>query len=153
MKKPKYHLFAALSSVSLVFGILMTTVGGYFSTVLTVAMEGSTTNQEAAVDTYAAGLEMNKELEREGIVLLKNENQSLPLSKGKVNVFGEHASNMIYNGSGSAAGSAEGAVTIKEGLEAAGLEVNESLWSYIEENSKSTTDTSCLLYTSPSPRD
>ena len=104
MKKPKYHLFAALSSVSLVFGILMTTVGGYFSTVLTVAMEGSTTNQEAAVDTYAAGLEMNKELEREGIVLLKNENQSLPLSKGKVNVFGEHASNMIYNGSGSAAG-------------------------------------------------
>ena len=142
MKKPKYHLFAALSSVSLVFGILMTTVGGYFSTVLTVAMEGSTTNQEAAVDTYAAGLEMNKELEREGIVLLKNENQSLPLSKGKVNVFGEHASNMIYNGSGSAAGSAEGAVTIKEGLEAAGLEVNESLWSYIEENSKSTTDTS-----------
>ena len=142
MKKPKYHLFAALSSVSLVLGILMTTVGGHFSTVLTVAMEGSTTNQEAAVDTYAAGLEMNKELEREGIVLLKNENQSLPLSKGKVNVFGEHASNMIYNGSGSAAGSAEGAVTIKEGLEAAGLEVNESLWSYIEENSKSATDTS-----------
>ena len=101
MKKPKYRLFTILSVVFLILGILMTTVGGHFSTVLTVAMEGSTTDKETAEMTYADGLAMNVELEEEGLVLLKNENQTLPLSAGKVNVFGEHASNMVYNGSGS----------------------------------------------------
>ena len=142
MKKPKYRLFTVLSVVCLILGILMTTVGGHFSTVLTVAMEGSTTDKETAEMTYADGLAMNVELEEEGLVLLKNENQTLPLSAGKVNVFGEHAFNMVYNGSGSSAGNANGAVTIKEGLEAAGLEVNEGLLSYIEENTTSETDNS-----------
>lgn len=142
MKKPKYRLFTVLSVVCLILGILMTTVGGHFSTVLTVAMEGSTTDKETAETTYADGLAMNVELEEEGLVLLKNENQTLPLSAGKVNVFGEHAFNMVYNGSGSSAGNANGAVTIKEGLEAAGLEVNEGLLSYIEENTTSETDNS-----------
>lgn len=142
MKKPKYRLFTVLSVVCLILGILMTTVGGHFSTVLTVAMEGSTTDKETAEMTYADGLAMNVELEEEGLVLLKNENQTLPLSAGKVNVFGEHAFNMVYNGSGSSAGNANGAVTIKEGLEVAGLEVNEGLLSYIEENTTSETDNS-----------
>lgn len=142
MKKPKYRLFTVLSVVCLILGILMTTVGGHFSTVLTVAMEGSTTDKETAETTYADGLAMNVELEEEGLVLLKNENQTLPLSAGKVNVFGEHAFNMVYNGSGSSAGNANGAVTIKEGLEVAGLEVNEGLLSYIEENTTSETDNS-----------
>ena len=142
MKKPKYRLFTILSVVFLILGILMTTVGGHFSTVLTVAMEGSTTDKETAEMTYADGLAMNVELEEEGLVLLKNENQTLPLSAGKVNVFGEHASNMVYNGSGSSAGNANGAVTIKEGLEEAGLEVNNDLWSYIEKNTTANNDTS-----------
>ena len=142
MKKPKYRLFTVLSVICLILGILMTTVGGHFSTVLTVAMEGSTTDKETAEMTYADGLAMNVELEEEGLVLLKNENQTLPLSAGKVNVFGEHAFNMVYNGSGSSAGNANGAVTIKEGMEAAGLEVNEGLLSYIEENTASETDDS-----------
>ena len=142
MKKPKYRLFTVLSVVCLILGILMTTVGGHFSTVLTVAMEGSTTDKETAETTYADGLAMNVELEEEGLVLLKNENQTLPLSAGKVNVFGEHAFNMVYNGSGSSAGSAKGAVTIQEGLQEAGLEVNENLLSYIDKNTTSTTDDS-----------
>ena len=74
MKKPKYRLFTILSVVFLILGILMTTVGGHFSTVLTVAMEGSTTDKETAEMTYADGLAMNVELEEEGLVLLKNEN-------------------------------------------------------------------------------
>ena len=142
MKKPKYRLLTILSVVFLILGILMTTVGGHFSTVLTVAMEGSTTDKETAEMTYADGLAMNVELEEEGLVLLKNENQTLPLSAGKVNVFGEHASNMVYNGSGSSAGNANGAVTIREGLEEAGLEVNDDLWSYIEKNTTANNDTS-----------
>lgn len=71
MKKPKYRLFTILSVVFLILGILMTTVGGHFSTVLTVAMEGSTTDKETAEMTYADGLAMNVELEEEGLVLLK----------------------------------------------------------------------------------
>ena len=67
MKKPKYRLFTILSVVFLILGILMTTVGGHFSTVLTVAMEGSTTDKETAEMTYADGLAMNVELEEEGL--------------------------------------------------------------------------------------
>lgn len=132
MKKPKYRLYLILTSVFLILGILMTTVGGYFNTVLTVALEGSTTDEDMAKETYAAGLAMNTELEEEGMVLLKNEASTLPLAAGKINVFGYNAVNPIYNGSGSSAGSAEGAVSIKQGLEDAGYTVNEELWSLIE---------------------
>lgn len=63
MKKPKYRLFTVLSVVCLILGILMTTVGGHFSTVLTVAMEGSTTDKETAETTYADGLATDRLLE------------------------------------------------------------------------------------------
>lgn len=142
MKKGyRYRWFLVFACVFLVLGILVTTVGNHFSVVLTAALEGSTTDEERAEETYAAGLEMNLELEEEGIVLLKNDDNTLPMEDGKVNLFGNCAVNLVYNGSGSSAGNAVGAVTLKEGLEEAGLNVNEDLWELIEGNSQ-TSDTS-----------
>lgn len=137
-KKPKQKVFLVFTVIFLVLGVLTTTVGNYFNVVLTVAMEGSTTNDEMVGDTYDAGLAMNVELEEEGIVLLKNEDQVLPLQNTKVNLFGNCAVNMVYNGSGSSAGSARGAVTLKEGLEKAGFSVNENLLTLIANNTGST---------------
>lgn len=140
-KKPKYHFNIIFMCVFLILGILLTTIGSYYKTVLTVALEGSSTDYELAQQTYADGLSMNKELVEEGIVLLKNNEEMLPMEDIKINVFGSRAVDFIYNGSGSSTGSLKGAINLKEGLEKAGFEVNESLWALTESNSKKT-DTS-----------
>lgn len=139
-KKPKYVLFSVFIAVFLILGILMTTVGEYYSTVATAALEGSTTDYELAEKTYAAGIEMNVELEEEGMVLLKNDNTVLPLEADgtNINLFGTRAVDMIYNGSGSSAGSNEGAVTLKEGIAAAGFTINEDLYNMIADAASST---------------
>jgi len=65
----------------------------------------------------------------EGIVLLKNDSQVLPLAKGtKVSVFGRIQSNYIKSGTGSGGlVNVSYVVNIPEGLRAAGLELNEEL--------------------------
>ena len=72
----------------------------------------------------------NKLVEKEGIVLLKNENDVLPLS-GKdahISVFGKNSVNIVYSGSGSASSNSSTAQrTLYESLEAAGISYNETL--------------------------
>lgn len=65
----------------------------------------------------------------EGIVLLKNDNQVLPLCKGtRVSVFGRIQSNYIRGGTGSGGMvNVEYVVSIPEGLRNAGLSLNEAL--------------------------
>ena len=65
----------------------------------------------------------------EGIVLLKNDNQVLPLAKGtKVSVFGRIQSNYIKSGTGSGGlVNVSYVVNIPEGLKNVGLELNEEL--------------------------
>ena len=65
----------------------------------------------------------------EGIVLLKNDKQTLPLKKGtKVSVFGRIQSNYIKSGTGSGGlVNVSYVVSIPEGLTAAGLSINEQL--------------------------
>ncbi len=65
----------------------------------------------------------------EGIVLLKNDKQTLPLKKGtKVSVFGRIQSHYIKSGTGSGGlVNVSYVVSIPEGLAAAGLKLNEQL--------------------------
>ena len=80
------------------------------------------------------------EVEKEGIVLLKNENDALPLS-GKdahISVFGKNSVNIVYSGSGSASSNSSTAQrTLYESLEAAGISYNEILKSFYEDSGKS----------------
>ena len=80
------------------------------------------------------------EVEKEGIVLLKNENDALPLS-GKdahISVFGKNTVNIVYSGSGSASSNSSTAQrTLYESLEAAGISYNETLKSFYEDSGKS----------------
>ena len=76
--------------------------------------------------------EFNKACRRaasEGIVLLKNDNQTLPLKKGtKVSVFGRIQTHYIKSGTGSGGlVNVSYVVGIPEGLTAAGLMLNEEL--------------------------
>lgn len=71
------------------------------------------------------------ELEREGMVLLKNDNNALPLAEGeKVSCFLSGSANFNYSSSGSSAAQTEGYPTLKEALTEGGLSVNETLWSF-----------------------
>jgi beta-glucosidase len=80
------------------------------------------------------------EVEKEGIVLLKNENDALPLS-GKdahISVFGKNSVNIVYSGSGSASSNSSTAQrTLYESLEEAGISYNETLKSFYEDSGKS----------------
>ena len=79
-------------------------------------------------ETYAASREVAEQIAEEGIVLLKNENNALPLSDTKkINVFGWGSTQPVYGGSGSGDVDASTAVSLLQGLKDAGFELNDNL--------------------------
>ncbi len=68
-----------------------------------------------------------EQVEAEGLVMLKNEDDILPLKGKKVNVFGTASANPFYGGGGSAAIKAENAVSFYAALEEAGISYNKDL--------------------------
>lgn len=94
--------------------------GKYYTDYMTLAEE-----QQAA-------RELAIEVATEGFVMLKNENNALPLKQGSyVSLFGMHSVNLIPSTSGSAAGrtGANGLVesTLQDAMELAGFKVNPKL--------------------------
>ena len=86
-------------------------------------------------------LAMAEELEAEGIVLLRNEGNALPLEAGtRVNLFGYASIDPIYGGTGSGTNDTSTSVNVVDGLKAAGLEVNEDLVSFYESSGISRPD-------------
>lgn len=80
------------------------------------------------------------EVEKEGIVLLKNENNVLPLTTDDVHVsvFGKNSVNIVYSGSGSGSSmSSTSQKTLYESLDAAGISYNETLKKFYEDSGKS----------------
>lgn len=85
--------------------------------------------------TVEEAKELCTEIAEEGIVLLKNEENTLPLaSKSKINVFGWSSTNPVYGGTGSGSLSdAYPTVSLLDGLRDAGFEVNEELVNFYTE--------------------
>ena len=72
-----------------------------------------------------------EEVESEGMVLLRNQNNALPLAEGeKVSTVLSGSYNFNYATSGSGGASTAGYTNLKEALETAGLIVNEDTWNY-----------------------
>ena len=114
------------------FQLLLT---GYDYTVSNT--DDSAVYYEAGYDTdeerVEAGEELSEEIASEGITLLKNEDDTLPISSGtKVSLFGYGSVDLTYGGTGSAGLDTSTVSTLKDGLEAVGLEVNETLWDFYE---------------------
>ena len=79
-------------------------------------------------------LALGEEIESEGIVLLKNQNDALPIAKGsKVSTFLTGSVTFNYATSGSSAADTEGYKNFKSALEEAGLEVNGQLWDFYDQ--------------------
>lgn len=86
-----------------------------------------TTDTPEAKAALAAGPAVAAQISDEGIVLLKNVNNALPLTNTRVNVFGSDAYNFKYGGSGSGGADQSDAKDIFEGLKDAGISYNETL--------------------------
>ncbi|MGN1026986.1 MAG: glycoside hydrolase family 3 C-terminal domain-containing protein [Faecousia sp.] len=94
------------------------------SAILSLKYSDQTPEAEAA---RQAGLEFAPQISDEGIVLLKNEHDLLPLKNKKVNIFGDDAYSFKYSGGGSGAVDLSNCVTFFQGLELAGIQYNPEL--------------------------
>ena len=84
----------------------------------------------SAAELYAYEEKKVAEIAEEGITLLEN-NGILPLDVGtKLSIFSHSSVDLVSGGSGSGSGSFELTKDLKEGLENAGLVVNDTLWKF-----------------------
>lgn len=82
-----------------------------------------------SAQTKAKAVEVAKKIESEGIVLLKNEDDVLPLKNKKVNVFGAASCSIAFAGAaGSGAVRSSDAIGFYDALENAGIEYNKDLY-------------------------
>lgn len=107
------------------------TITYYMNLDAQVNTEGDEASEEQKLETFNQAREITKETAAEGATLLKNENNVLPLSNDKINVFGYSSVNIVYGGAGSGSTSgAEQNETLKESFEGEGLDINDDLWDY-----------------------
>ncbi|MBQ3499362.1 MAG: glycoside hydrolase family 3 C-terminal domain-containing protein [Clostridia bacterium] len=80
-------------------------------------------------ETRAKSIEIANQIESEGIVLLKNDDGTLPLETRRVNVFGAASCSIAFAGAaGSGAVRSSDAIGFYDALTNAGIEYNESLY-------------------------
>ena len=90
-------------------------------------------------EAFENGNNVVKEICEEGMVLLKNKDNALPITgdKPKVSVFGKNSVKLVYGGSGSAAPGDGERKTIFDSLTAAGIDYNKDLKSFYENDKAS----------------
>ncbi|WP_311375273.1 glycoside hydrolase family 3 C-terminal domain-containing protein [Alloscardovia omnicolens] len=112
-----------IAAVGVILSVSMILFGPLYSTLNLMSGSGKLTQP-----TIKAAKQLAENIEDEGIVLLKNENNSLPLKSHKLNVFGWASTNPIYGGSGSGSmNDSYPTVSLLEGLKNAGFETNTVL--------------------------
>lgn len=95
-------------------------------------------NYDSKSEAMFESNKLNGEILEEGITLLKNEDNALPLASGaKVSIFGKYSANIKYNGSGSGSGSGGKNLSLVDSLTNAGLSVNPDLVSFYKDTNKS----------------
>jgi beta-glucosidase len=95
--------------------------------VLTAKHITAVTDSPEALAAREHGAKVSEEIANEGIVLLKNEGNQLPLEDKKINVFGLAALDLRYGGGGSGGGDNTRAVNLFDGLKNAGISYNTDL--------------------------
>lgn len=97
-----------------------------------------TSDYETKEEALAFGEQVNKEIYGEGVTMLKNEDNALPLANGaKVSIFGKNSVNMLMGGSGSGAGGGGSVVTLTQALQTEGFAVNPALTNFYGNNALS----------------
>ncbi len=127
-QKPKKKVIRKTTWIAF-FAILVITLNtivlGPVYSMVNMAMGGGKISDESSQHAK----EVATQIAEEGIVLLKNDDNELPLQSGaKVNVFGWSSTNPIYGGTGSGSMSDQyPTVSFLQGLTDAGIEYNQDL--------------------------
>lgn len=156
LKNKKTRIWLIVTAIVLILEIVITTVLLRVSIVtnsLSLVFGGERANvvednraewydreYESKEEVLSAANDFVVDVEKEGIVLLKNENETLPLTgeNPHVSVFGKNSVDLVYSGSGSASNGSFGTQkTLYESLEAAGISCNETLKSFYEDSARS----------------
>lgn len=96
-------------------------------------------------DVHAAARDTNEKICEEGMILLKNKNNALPIktsksggeSNPKVTVFGKNSVNIAFGGSGSGGANTSNATSLNDGLRAEGFDVNPTVEKFYKDDAKS----------------
>ena len=118
--------------VNIACGIFYSAITPFMTANLNPLLTGQkqvTTGQSLTVEQAAEqSRTMAQELVQEGAVLLKDQNNALPLAEGTaVNLFGYGSVDPIYGGSGSGASDTSSNIDLVTGLTNAGFTVNQEL--------------------------
>ena len=131
--KPKHIIHFSIMALSLVFVIAANVTCGIMSQWLTDFFGGRGTEQVSSATLEGAD-NLVREIEGEGIILLKNNNNALPLRKRAINVFGWSSTDagFIRSGSGSGdsgerGGGAVEPVNFLDGMYKVGFRPNKEL--------------------------
>ena len=130
--------WAAVLCVLILVGCMVQPLAHNIGAIMSLTYTDQTSEAQSARE---AGLAFAPQISDEGIVLLKNENDLLPLDNKKVNIFGDDAYNFKYSGGGSGAVDLTNCVTLFQGLEMAGIEYNPQLHKLYEDMGNDAGDT------------
>ncbi len=100
----------------------------------TLSFSASALSGKVSADIAAFSKKAAIDAEAEGIVLLKNEDNCLPLEGKKLNIFGIGSVYPFMGGAGSGAITSDDPITFYEGLDEAGIEYNKELKKLYEAN-------------------
>lgn len=120
MKKRLFKLLSLVMAAVILLSVALPTV--------------SATSGNVDPDIIAETSQTAVELESEGIVLLKNEDNVLPLEGKKINIFGAGSVCPFLGGAGSGAITTEDPVKFYDALDAEGIEYNTELRRLYEKN-------------------
>lgn len=132
--------------------LIMALVFAFCIAVPAFAKDNSTLKFDSKITTTAQDWrQMSDRISDEGMVLMKNAKNTLPLSKGtKINLLGYCGWNPIYSGSGSGSVSSNGAIDFQTALKNAGFDVNPAIESSgIYKNDSSTDQTQLVVSSGP----
>ena len=114
---------------------------GHTTTKVTTTGDGSGDNEYFKSDYSSHDelvdheTEFSKQLVAEGIVLMRNQDNVLPLESGKkISLFGIGSAKFVYSGLGSGAIDTTKTTSLKDALEAEGFQVNPDLYSVYEKS-------------------
>ena len=89
-------------------------------------------------EAITAAEELNKEIYGEGVVLLKNESDALPLGNAaKISLFGKNSNSLLTGGSGSGAGGGGSVTQLVQALNNEGFQLNPTLVNFYADNNAS----------------
>ena len=150
-KGAKVWLIVTAIAVALL--IVIDVLASHFSNIISIAIGGDRpyevdkenavvyykTQTESKDEANALAADVTRRVAAEGDILLRNENDALPLKSGaRVSIFGKNSVNLVYGGSGSGGGDTTFTKkTIFDAMDEAGFEYNPVLKSFYEDDARS----------------